>query len=188
MQGSPLVLVSSNPNKAIEAERILGVPLVRIPASRPEIQARSLEEIARHKLVCARESGHSPVIVEDVSLGFHELGGFPGPYIHWLLQSAGGSGVGTVASALRSRAALAECCVAYWNGVETMIFNGTTEGEILIEPRGPRTFGWDAWFLPQGFERTYAEMAADEKDLVSHRGKAYRQLATHLRKEAARHS
>jgi non-canonical purine NTP pyrophosphatase (RdgB/HAM1 family) len=188
VQGGPLVLVSSNPDKGIEAQRILGVQLVRISASLPEIQARSVEEIARHKLESARASGHSPVIVEDVSLGFHELGGFPGPYIHWLLQSAGGNGVGIIASALQGRAALAQCCVAYWNGAEAMLFMGKTEGEILIEPRGVQNFGWDAWFLPRGFKKTYAEMPAEEKDLVSHRGKAYRKLAARLQEEAAQNS
>jgi non-canonical purine NTP pyrophosphatase (RdgB/HAM1 family) len=188
VQGGPLVLVSSNPNKGIEAQRILGLPLVTVSIPLPEIQARSVEEIARHKLESARASGHWPVIVEDVSLGFHELGDFPGPYVHWLLQSAGGKGVGIIASALHSRAALAQCCVAYWNGIEAMIFTGKTEGEILIEPRGLQNFGWDAWFLPRGLEKTYAEMSAEEKDLVSHRGKAYRKLAAQLRHEAARNS
>ena len=64
-----LILVSSNPNKGIEAERILGVPLLRVSISLPEIQAASVEEITRYKLDIARTKGYSRLIVEDVSLG-----------------------------------------------------------------------------------------------------------------------
>jgi XTP/dITP diphosphohydrolase len=172
----PLVFVSSNPNKAIEAERILGVPLLRVDLALPEIQAETLEEITRHKLELARTRGFQRLVVEDVSLGFDELGNFPGPYIHWLLKAAGGRGLGAIAYALREPAALARCCVGYFDGEEIHLLLGETRGRILVEPRGASGFGWDAWFLPDGEEKTYAEMTSDEKDRASHRGHAYREL------------
>jgi non-canonical purine NTP pyrophosphatase (RdgB/HAM1 family) len=176
-----LILVSSNPNKGIEAERILGIPLLRVSLVLPEIQAATVEEITRYKLEIARTKGYNRLIVEDVSLGFDELGNFPGPYVRWLLEAAGGKGLAAIAYALNNRAAKAECCVAYWDGSKGHIFCGVSTGEILVEPRGERHFGWDAWFQPRGSKKTFAEMTDDEKDSVSHRGDAYRKLAAHLK-------
>lgn len=181
----PLILVSSNPNKGIEAERILGIPLLRVSLSLPEIQAATVEEITRYKAEVAKTKGYGRLLVEDVSLGFDELGHFPGPYVRWLLEAAGGKGLAAIAYALNNRAATAQCCVGYWNGSEVKIFVGKTPGEILVEPRGERHFGWDAWFLPSRSEKTFAEMTPDEKDAVSHRGKAYRKLAAYLDSETA---
>jgi inosine triphosphate pyrophosphatase len=176
-----LILVSSNPNKGIEAERILGLPLLRVSIVLPEIQAATVEEVTRNKLEVARTKGHNRLIVEDVSLGFDELGNFPGPYVRWLLEAAGGKGLAAIAYALNNRAAKAECCVAYWNGTKGEIFSGVSEGEVLVEPRGERHFGWDAWFQPRGSKKTFAEMAPEEKDQVSHRGDAYRKLSAYLK-------
>lgn len=181
--GDPLILVSGNPNKGIEAERILGIPLLRVSISLPEIQAATVEEITRYKVEVAKTKGYGRLIVEDVSLGFDELGNFPGPYVRWLLEAAGGKGLAAIAYALTNRAARAQCCVGYWNGREVKTFLGEVPGEILVEPRGARHFGWDAWFQPKGSGRTFAEMTDDEKDAISHRGVAYRRLAAHLAAE-----
>ena len=175
-----LILVSSNPNKGIEAERILGVPLLRVSLALPEIQGRDVEEITRYKLEVARTKGYHRLIVEDVSLGFDELGNFPGPYVKWLLEAAGGKGLAAMAYALNNRAAKAQCCVAYWDGEQGHVFLGECAGDVLVEPRGEQKFGWDAWFQPRGTKKTFAEMSPDEKDDLSHRGHAYRQLAAHL--------
>jgi non-canonical purine NTP pyrophosphatase (RdgB/HAM1 family) len=180
-----LILVSSNPNKGIEVERILAWPVLRVSLSLPEIQAATVEEITRYKLEVARAKGYSRLIVEDVSLGFDELGNFPGPYVRWLLEAAGGKGLAAIAYALNNRSARAQCCVGFWDGRQVHVFVGETHGEILVKPRGERHFGWDAWFQPKGSPKTFAEMDAAEKDAVSHRGHAYRLLAAHLAKEAA---
>jgi non-canonical purine NTP pyrophosphatase (RdgB/HAM1 family) len=184
-QKDHLILVSSNPNKGIEAERILGVPLLRVSLVMPEIQAANVEDITRYKLEAARQKGYQRLIVEDVSLGFDELGNFPGPYVRWLLEAAGGKGLAAIAYALNNRAARAQCCVAYWDGENGDIFLGECQGEILVEPRGDQNFGWDAWFQPRGSEKTFAEMSPEEKDRLSHRGNAYRKLAAHLKQQPA---
>lgn len=182
-QPDRVIFVSSNPRKAEEAERILEMPLLRVALTLPEIQAKSVEEITRHKLEIARTKGYHRLVVEDVSLGFVELGNFPGPYVRWLLESAGGKGLGAIAYALRDRSALAQCCVGYWDGREGFLFLGECRGQILVEPRGERSFGWDAWFIPTGASRTFGEMSPPEKDAVSHRGRAYRLLKEHFGKE-----
>lgn len=178
-----LILVSSNPNKGIEAERILGAPVLRVSLALPEIQAATVEEITRYKVDVAKTKGYHRLIVEDVSLGFDELGNFPGPYVRWLLEAAGGKGLAAIAYALNNRSARAQCCVGYWNGRDVHMFVGETAGEILVQPRGERHFGWDAWFKPSGSDKTFAEMTSEEKDAVSHRGRAYRKLAAHLASE-----
>jgi non-canonical purine NTP pyrophosphatase (RdgB/HAM1 family) len=175
-----LILVSSNPHKGIEAERILGMPLLRVSLPLPEIQAASVEEISRSKLEVARTKGYARLLVEDVSLGFDELGNFPGPYVKWLLEAAGGKGLAAMAYALNNRSALAQCCVAYWDGGEGKLFTGECRGEVLVQPRGEQKFGWDAWFKPNGSDKTFAEMSDAEKDAISHRGDAYRKLAQYL--------
>src|SRR5688500_18335702 len=180
MSSEQLILVSSNPNKGIEAERILGVPILRVSLNLPEIQAATVEEITRYKVEVAKSKGYARLIVEDVSLGFDELGNFPGPYVRWLLEAAGGTGLAAIAYALNNRAAKAQCCVGYWDGARVRLFLGEAAGDILVQPRGERHFGWDAWFLPRGSDRTFAEMTPEEKDAVSHRGQAYRKLAEHL--------
>lgn len=181
-----LIFVSSNPKKAEEAERVLGAPLLRVSLMLPEIQAKTVEEVTRHKLEVARTKGYHKLVVEDVSLGFDELGNFPGPYVRWLLEAVGGKGLGAIAYALRNRTALAQCCVGYWNGDEAYLFLGECRGEILVEPRGERIFGWDAWFVPEGSDKTFAELSPQQKDAVSHRGRAYQLLKDHLAEEAGR--
>lgn len=181
-----LILVSSNPNKGIEAERILGIPLLRVSLALPEIQAATVEDITRHKLEVARTKGYGRLIVEDVSLGFDELGNFPGPYVRWMLEAAGGNGLAVIAYALRNRTARAQCCVGYWDGTDAKLFTGECVGDVLVEPRGQRDFGWDAWFQPKGSTKTFAEMADAEKDALSHRGDAYRKLGDYLHNESAR--
>src|SRR2546421_8076108 len=100
-----LILVSSNPNKAIEAERILGMPLLRVSIGLPEIQAADVEDVTRYKLEAARSKGYGRLVVEDVALGFDQLGNFPGPFVRWLLEAAGSHGLPVLAYGLRDRSA-----------------------------------------------------------------------------------
>src|SRR5229473_1416419 len=106
------------------------MPLLRVSLSLPEIQAADVKDITRYKLEVARTKGYNRLIVEDVSLGFDELGNFPGPYVRWLLEAAGGKGLAAIAYALNNRAAKAACCVGYWDGTTVEIFTGLCEGEV----------------------------------------------------------
>lgn len=180
----PIVFVTSNPNKAIEAERILAMPLLHADISLPEIQAATVEEITRYKLQAARSSALGRLIVEDVSLGLEALGGFPGPYVKWLLEAAGGGrGLAAVAYALNDRTAVARCCLGYWDGAKSHILVGEVRGTVLVEPQGEERFGWDPFFVPEGSRKSFAQMDGDEKDRVSHRGRAWRALAELLTRE-----
>jgi XTP/dITP diphosphohydrolase len=74
------------------------------------------------------------------------------------------------------------CCLALaWPDGRTKTFFGHSRGRIGFERRGEKGFGYDPVFLPDGFDRTFAEMTAKEKDALSHRGKALEKLAEFLR-------
>jgi XTP/dITP diphosphohydrolase len=61
------------------------------------------------------------------------------------------------------------------------LFEGIAEGTIADAPSGTKGFGYDPIFIPEGYDQTFAEMDADEKNAISHRGKAVYQLADFLK-------
>lgn len=65
---------------------------------------------------------------------------------------------------------------------ETYVFEGSVNGSILMEARGENGFGYDPVFLPDGADRTFAEMSLDEKSGLSHRAMAFRKLKEFLPK------
>lgn len=143
----------------------------------PEFQGEP-DEISEEKCkVAAREIG-GPVIVEDTCLCFSALGDLPGPYIKWFLKKLGPEGLYRLLTGWEDKSAYALCTFAYSTGKledPVILFRGKTMGKI-VEPRGPRNFGWDPCFQPDGFEQTYAEMPSEIKNSISHRGKALKSL------------
>lgn len=81
------------------------------------------------------------------------------------------------------RTARFRCVIAFVTpeGAE-QTFNGAVEGRIAREPRGHNGFGYDPVFIPEGHARTFAEMSADEKHAMSHRGRALRAFAEFVRR------
>lgn len=65
-----------------------------------------------------------------------------------------------------------------WPDGRELVVHGEMPGRIGREPKGANGFGYDPLFTPEGFDRTSAELSADEKNAISHRGKAFRELAT----------
>lgn len=63
----------------------------------------------------------------------------------------------------------------------SVVEQGIVRGRILRERRGNNGFGYDPVFVPEGHDRTTAQMSETEKDSLSHRGRAFRALAQHLR-------
>ncbi|MBO0748212.1 MAG: non-canonical purine NTP pyrophosphatase, partial [Acidimicrobiaceae bacterium] len=80
------------------------------------------------------------------------------------------------------RARFRTVAVAAWPGGSEVVAEGTVEGWIAPEPRGEGGFGYDPVFVPdEGDGATFAEMSAGEKHAMSHRGRAFRELAERLR-------
>jgi XTP/dITP diphosphohydrolase len=74
------------------------------------------------------------------------------------------------------------CCIALASSdKEVRTFMGYVEGVIGREPKGSHGFGYDPVFYPKGFTKTFAEMNENEKDALSHRGKALKELKNYLK-------
>ncbi len=129
-----------------------------------------------------------PSIADDTGLEVDALGGAPGVY------SARYSGPGAtyqsnVEKLLREMAGVPQnrrtarfrCAIALCEpGGDEHLFEGKVEGVITATPSGEGGFGYDPVFRPEGFDRTFAELDSDEKNRISHRGRALEKLKDHL--------
>jgi len=82
----------------------------------------------------------------------------------------------------QERRGAAFVCAAAFVGVDgtERVVHGEMRGRLLSAPRGANGFGYDPLFLPDGETRTSAELTAEQKDAISHRGRAFRALAAAL--------
>lgn len=185
MSKRTLVFVTGNANKLKEVVAILGDSFPWKVEARaidlPEFQGEP-DEISIEKCKVAAEQVKGPVIVEDTCLCFTALGGLPGPYIKWFLKKLGPEGLHRLLTDWEDKSAHALCTFAYSSGnadEEILLFRGKTMGKI-VAPRGPQNFGWDPCFQPDGFDETYAEMLAEVKNSISHRGKSLEALKAYF--------
>lgn len=176
-----LTFVTGNENKLKEVIQILGdsfpFQIVSQKIDLPELQGEP-DDISREKCRLAAKEVKGPVICEDTCLCFNALKGLPGPYIKWFLDKLKPEGLHKMLSAYDDKTGYALCTFAYSTGNpedEIILFRGQTDGQI-VEPQGPRTFGWDPCFLPDGFDKTYAELDKDVKNSISHRGRSLDKL------------
>ena len=178
------VFVTGRAEKAREAER-LGFRFERISLDLEEIQALDPGEIVESKARGAYAKIGRPVLVEDSGLAIHAWGGFPGALVKWLERSAGLEKIARMLDGFPDRSATATCAVAWYDGSTLQRGRGECAGSIAERPRGTGGFGWDSLFIPEGLGRTFAEMAAEDKDRVSHRRRAWEDLSRHLPEEVA---
>lgn len=184
------VLASANPDKAAEISTILdGVEVLPRPADAPEVEetGETLEDNARLKAAAVVTASGQAAVADDTGLEVACLGGAPGVF------SARYAGVGAtyddnVAKLLAAldgeldrRARFRTVAIALFPDGREVVAEGVVEGEIATERRGSGGFGYDPVFAPDGSDgRTFAQMSADEKNAVSHRGRAFRALAERL--------
>ena len=191
-----VVLASSNSGKLRELGSLLapfGFDLVAQSTLGVETPAETGQTFAENALLKARYAAaatHLPALADDSGIEVDALGGRPGTY------SARYAGEGASDQAnLRKmldemrdvpaprRTARYQCVIAF---VETaadsapILASGTWEGTLISAPRGLGGFGYDPIFVPQGFDRTAAELDPGEKNSLSHRGQALRALVAHL--------
>ncbi|KPP68829.1 inosine triphosphate pyrophosphatase-like [Scleropages formosus] len=147
----------------------------------PEYQGEP-DEISRQKCQEAARQVDGPVIVEDTCLCFRALGGLPGPYIKWFLDKLKPEGLYKLLAGFEDKSAWALCTFAFCAGKEepVLLFRGKTEVGCIVEPRGPRDFGWDPCFQPDGFDKTYAELPKEVKNTISHRYRALTAMSEHF--------
>jgi len=122
------------------------------------------------------------IMVEDTSLCIEKLGGFPGPFIKYYLQSLSLSVISNAnwGSKVSSYVSLAIGRYSANNELITRSFENSIEG-LIVEPRGTNGFGYDAIFRPEESKNTNAEMTMDEKEKFNPRTKAFQKVIDFLK-------
>ncbi len=157
-----LIYVTGNLHKAKYFAAMVGIELEHASIDLEEIQSLDLREVVADKARRAYEKCGKPVIVEDTKLVFKALGQLPGPFIKFFQQEIGHEGLCRLVDG-KDRTAFAGAAIAYYDGVETQIFESELEGEIVDHPSGGDTgFGWNVIFRPKGSKNTFAEMDDSE--------------------------
>lgn len=128
--------------------------------------------MAEYKIIEAYKLIKKPIIVEDTSLHLEAWNSFPGALIKWFEEYLGTQGILNLIQN-KSRNAEAKCVIAYFDGEEISFFEGSIKGQITEERKGENKldFGFDPIFIPEGYEKTFAELG-EEKQKISHRRKA----------------
>jgi XTP/dITP diphosphohydrolase len=188
-----LVMASANPDKVAEIAAILG-DAVELSPRPPELgdvveDGETLEDNARLKAVAVCEAAGVGAVADDTGLEVDALGGAPGVYtarfagehatyddnVTKMLADLEGVAEGERGAQFKTVA-----LVRHPDGSE-VVAEGVVRGQIARSARGDSGFGYDPIFVPDdGDGRTFAEMSADEKNQLSHRGRAFRALAEKL--------
>uniref|UniRef100_A0A8C6YUE0 Inosine triphosphate pyrophosphatase n=1 Tax=Nothoprocta perdicaria TaxID=30464 RepID=A0A8C6YUE0_NOTPE len=173
--GRSVVFVTGNAKKLEEVVQILGDSfphkLVARKIDLPEYQGEP-DEISVQKCREAARQVRAPVIVEDTCLCFNALAAALRPLRPLCLYK--------LLAGFEDKSAYALCTFAFSPGnpeEPVKLFKGQTHG-LIVEPRGPRDFGWDPCFQPDGYEQTYAELPKAVKNSISHRYRALSELST----------
>ncbi len=199
---SQVFLASRNHGKLAEMQRILAehVPDVEVlglddvtPYDEPAETEPSFEGNARLKALAAVAATGLPSLADDSGICVDALNGMPG------VLSARWAGLVEGERATKDRAnndlllaqlgdvpderrtAQFHCTIVFaWpagDDVESSAVDGVMPGRVIREMRGTGGFGYDVLFCADGYDVTTAELPADEKDAISHRGKALRAIA-----------
>jgi non-canonical purine NTP pyrophosphatase (RdgB/HAM1 family) len=171
-----VLFVTSSDDKLAEVRRILPWPVDRADMDLDEPQAVDLETVVVAKAQQARARLGTAVLVEDSGLFIAAWNGLPGALVKWFLQFVGPAGICSMLHQFPSRQATARTLFAY-HDKDVKIFEGSVAGHIPEAPRGDQGFGFDSIFVPDGSERTFAEMSPAEKDTFSMRQRALEKLA-----------
>jgi len=179
-----LRFVTGNDGKAEEAREYLDGPVEQVEYDYTEIQSDDLADVAVHgaRETYAALDGDDPVLVDDAGLFVEALGGFPGPYSAYVEDTVGVERVWRLCEPEDDRRAYFRTVLAYCDGESVETFEGRVPGRI-VAPRGDGGFGYDPIFEHDGV--TFAEMGTDEKNAVSHRGRALAKFASWLADEPA---
>ena len=193
-----IVLATRNKKKVEEIKRITaGLPVTILslddfPNCPETVEDRdTFEGNAEKKAVEVCRCTGKPSLADDSGLEVDALNGAPGVYsARYAPDAASGNDPRNYEKLLNDlkdvpqekRGAQFVCCLAlaFPDGTVKTFF-GRSRGRIGYEARGKKGFGYDPVFLPEGFDRTFAEMTPEEKDSLSHRGKALQKLAEFFR-------
>lgn len=146
----------------------------------PEVQADTLEAVCRFGLEHLAGRIEPPFLLEDAGLFVDAWDGFPGVYSSYVFGTLGNEGLLSLMAGVEERSARFRSVVGLHDGDRARLFEGVVEGTIAREARGEGGFGFDPVFVPEGRERTFAELSASEKNELSHRSRALEAMAEAL--------
>jgi len=205
LEPGKLVLATHNDGKLREIRQLFepfGFDIVsagELGLPEPEETGTTFEANARTKAIAAMEATGLPALSDDSGLSVDALGGAPGVYTADWAELPDGSGrdfmmaMRLVEEKLQTKGAStpeqrrgafnAMLCLAYPDG-HCEYFHGMAPGHLVWPPRGHKGFGYDPVFVPDGHERTFGEMSAEEKhswkpgdaQALSHRARAFKLL------------
>ncbi len=187
------VLATRNAHKVVEVRRILAAAGIELDLVGLDEVAPGTAEVsetgstfaanAALKARAACEATGLPALADDSGLAVDALNGMPGIFsARW---SGGGGDAANTDLVLRQladvpadrRAARFVCAaVAVLPSGRELVAIGEIQGRLTIAPRGTNGFGYDPIFMPTGSDLTTAEMSAERKDAISHRGRAFREI------------
>jgi XTP/dITP diphosphohydrolase len=189
-----IVLATRNQGKLVELRRILAdvdvVGLDEYPDA-PDVPETELTFAGNALLKARAIAAHTglPAVADDSGLCVDALCGMPGIFsARWSGRHGDDEAnidllLGQLSDvALEHRGARFVCVAAIaWPSGEEDAVEGDLTGHVIGERRGTNGFGYDPIFVPDDESRTTAELSPEEKDAISHRGKAFRALADRLR-------
>jgi XTP/dITP diphosphohydrolase len=187
---SRLVIATRNPGKVREILEICaGWPVEWVTyetASWPDVEetGEGYLENALLKARTAAEAVGTPALADDSGIEVDALGGGPGPRSARFAgeQASDEENLRLLIDRVRAvgedrRSARYRCVAACaWPDGSDRWAEETCEGTLIGEPKGTGGFGYDPIFVPEGYDRTMAELSSEEKHRISHRGKVFRSL------------
>ena len=203
LETKTIVVASHNAGKIAEIRDLIG-PLgfearsaADLAFAEPDETGTTFEENAAIKALASAQAAGIPALSDDSGLVVDALGGAPGVYTaNWAEREDGSRdfamAMQKVEHALTEKGAqddertarfVSVLCLAWPDG-HTEFFRGEVEGKVVWPPRGTQGFGYDPVFQPEGHERTFGEMSADEKHgwkpgetkALSHRARAFKRF------------
>lgn len=196
-----LILATNNAHKAREIFEILGSVFPQMETLKQAgldidvledgdtFQANAIKKAEE----VLKASGFPAALADDSGLVVDALGGAPGVYSA-RYTGEGHNDADNNAKLMRDMAdfpweqracRFASAVALARQGKETICVLGTVEGVLLTEPRGTNGFGYDPYFYYPPFQKSFAELSAEEKNTVSHRKRALEALQELLRRERA---
>ena len=185
-----ITFVTGNPGKIEELRALmdpLGIAVVQHKGGYPEIQHDELAGVTEAGAGYLAAMGvQPPFLLEDAGLFVAALKGFPGVYSKHAQETIGNDGILALLAdvELESRSATFRADLCYVDEeAQPHHFDGVCKGRIAERVAGDGGFGFDPIFIPEGHERTFAELGTAVKNEMSHRGHAARAFADWLSKQ-----
>lgn len=180
------VFITGNQHKVEYLKKWLGRPVEYQNIELEEIQSLDLKTVVADKARRAYEIADCPVLVEDVALRFEALGRLPGTYIKAFLQEVGTNGLCRLIQSFEEKGATASIMYGLFDGMALHTFEHHVPGRVARVPRSiealewKNSLSWNSVFIPDGSQKTYAEMEDEELKIFSHRAPAVAKLKEYL--------